>query len=116
MEVLQLDDPLEAGPQVTVLFEHLDAPVADRLLDSDDLAAGGTVGFRSGGGAGCCRCVGPVFEYRSGPLQVATGPYDGNDLDGAALFPQSFPQAAVRCGSGAERLGALVSRIDEDED
>ena len=25
MEVLQLDDPLEAGPQVTVLFEHLDA-------------------------------------------------------------------------------------------
>ena len=116
MEVVQLGDPLEAGLQVAILFEHPVILGADGLLDSNDLAAGGTVGFRSGGGAGCCRCVGPVLEYRSGLLQVATGPYDGNDLDGAALFPQSFPQAAVRCGSGAERLGALVSRIDEDED
>ena len=84
MEVVQLDDPLEAGLQVAILFEHPLILGADGLLDSDDLAA--------------------------------TGPYDGNDLDGAALFPQSFPQAAVRCGSGAERLGSLVSRIDEDED
>ena len=70
MEVLQLDDPLEAGLQVAILFEHPLILGADGLLDSGDLAAGRTVGFRSGGGAGCCRCVGPVLEDRQGPLQL----------------------------------------------
>ena len=49
MEVVQLDDPLEAGLQVAILFEHPVILGADGLLDSGDLAAGRTVGFRSGG-------------------------------------------------------------------
>ena len=51
MEVVQLDDPLEAGLQVAILFEHPLILGADGLLDSDDLAASRTVGFRNSGGA-----------------------------------------------------------------
>ena len=40
MEVVQLDDPLEAGLQVAILFEHPVILGADGLLDSGDLAAG----------------------------------------------------------------------------
>ena len=95
MEVVQLDDPLEAGLQVAILFEHPLIFGADGLLDSGDLAAGRTVGFRSGGGAGCCRCVGPVLEDRQGPLQLPHGADDGHDLDGSAALPQRFPEAAM---------------------
>ena len=104
VEVVQLDDPLEAGLQVAILFEHPLILGADGLLDSDDLAAGRTVGFRSGGGAGCCRCVGPVLEYRLGPLQLPHGADDGHDLDGSAALPQRFPEAAMCHGPRAERL------------
>ena len=67
VEVIQLDDPLEAGLQVAILLEHPVILGADGLLDPGDLAAGRTVGFRSGGGAGCCRCVGPALEDRPRP-------------------------------------------------
>ena len=60
MEVVQLDDPLEAGRQVAILFEHPLILLADRLLDSGDLAAGRTVGFRSGGGAGLSASAFPL--------------------------------------------------------
>ena len=39
VEVVQLDDPLEAGLQVAILFEHPVILLADGLLDSGDLAA-----------------------------------------------------------------------------
>ena len=84
MEVVQLDDPLEAALQVAILFEHPLILLADALLDSGDLVAGRTVGFRNSGGAGCCRCVGPVLEDRQGPLQLPHGADDGHDLDGSA--------------------------------
>ena len=67
MEVVQLDDPLEVGLQVAILLEHPVILGADGLLDSGDLAAGRTVGFRSGGGAGCYGCLGPVLEDRPRP-------------------------------------------------
>ena len=101
MDVVQLDDPLEAGLQVAILFEHPLILGADGLLDSDDLAAGRTVGFRSGGGAGCCRCVGPVLEDRQGPLQLPHGADDRHDLDGSAALPQRFPEAVMCHGPGA---------------
>ena len=77
MDVVQLDDPLEAGLQVAILFEHPVILGEDGLLDSGDLAASRTVGFRNSGGAGCCRCVGPVLEDRQGPLQLPHGADDG---------------------------------------
>ena len=95
MEVVQLDDPLEAGLQVAILFEHPLILGADGLLDSDDLATSRTVGFRSGGGAECCRCVGPVLEDRQGPLQLPHGADDGDDLDGSAPLPEGLPEAAM---------------------
>ena len=95
MEVVQLDDPLEAGLQVAILFEHPVILLADGLLDSDDLTTSRTVGFRSGGGAGCCKCVGPVLEYRQGPLQLPHGADDGDDLDGSAPLPEGLPEAAM---------------------
>ena len=116
MEVVQLDDPLEAGLQVAILFEHPVLLGADGPLDSDDLATSRTVGFRSGGGAGCCRCVGPVLEYRQGPLQLPHGADDGHDLDGSAALPQRFPKAAMRFAPGAERGRGIVSGIDVDEE
>ena len=88
MDVVQLDDPLEAGLQVAILFEHPLILLADGLLDSGDLAAGRTVGFRSGGGAGCCRCLGPVLKDRQGPLQLPHAADDRHDLDGSAALPQ----------------------------
>ena len=96
VEVVQLDDPLEAGLQVAILFEHPLILGADGLLDSGDLAAGRTVGFRSGGGAGCCRCVGPVLEDRLGPLQLPHGADNGHDLDGSAALAERPPEAQVR--------------------
>ena len=116
MEVVQLDDPLEAGLQVAILFEHPLILLADGLLDSGDLAAGRTVGFRNSGGAGCCRCVGPVLEDRQGPLQLPHGADDGHDLDGSAALPQRFPEAAMCHGPGAERRRGIVSGIDVDEE
>ena len=95
VEVVQLDDPLEAGLQVAILFEHPVILGADGLLDSDDLAAGRTVGFRNSGGAGCCRCVGPVLEDRQGPLQLPHGADDGHDLDGSAALAERLPEAQV---------------------
>ena len=95
MDVVQLDDPLEAGLQVAILFEHPVILLADGLLDSGDLAAGRTVGFRNSGGAGCCRCVGPVLEDRQGSVHFLPGPDDGDDLDGSAALPQRFPEAAM---------------------
>ena len=95
MEVLQLDDPLEAGLQVAILFEHPLILGADGLLDSGDLAAGCTVGFRSGGGAGCCRCVGPVLEDRPGSVHFLPGADDGHDLDGSAALAERLPEAQV---------------------
>ena len=95
MEVVQLDDPLEAGLQVAILLEHPLILGADGLLDSGDLAAGRTVGFRNSGGAGCCRCVGPVLEDRQGPLQLPHGADDGHDLDGSAPLPEGLPEAAM---------------------
>ena len=44
MEVLQFDDPLEAGLQVTILVEHPPVHVADCLLDPGDLVAGQAAG------------------------------------------------------------------------
>ena len=101
MEVVQLDDPLEAGLQVAILFEHPLILGADGLLDSGDLAAGRTVGFRNSGGAGCCRCVGPALEDRQGPLQLPHGADDGHDLDGSAALPERFPEAAICHGPRA---------------
>ena len=101
MDVVQLDDPLEAGLQVAILFEHPLILGADGLLDSDDLATGRTVGFRSGGGAGCCRCVGPALEDRQGPLQLPHGADDGHDLDGSAALAERLPEAAMCHGPGA---------------
>ena len=115
MDVVQLDDPLEAGLQVAILFEHPVILLADGLLDSGDLAASRTVGFRNSGGAGCCRCVGPVLEDRQGPLQLPHGADDGHDLDGSAALPQRFPEAAMCHGPGAERRRGIVSGIDVDE-
>ena len=115
MDVVQLDDPLEAGLQVAILFEHPVILGADGLLDSDDLAAGRTVGFRSGGGAGCCRCVGPVLEDRLGPLQLPHGADDGHDLDGSAALAERPPEAQVRFAPRAERRRGIVSGIDVDE-
>ena len=115
MEVVQLDDPLEAGLQVAILFEHPLILGADGLLDSGDLAAGRTVGFRNSGGAGCCRCVGPVLEDRQGPLQLPHGADDGHDLDGSAALPQRLPEAAMCHGPRAERRRGIVSGIDVDE-
>ena len=101
MEVVQLDDPLEAGLQVAILFEHPVILGADGLLDSGDLAASRTVGFRSGGRAGCCRCVGPVLEDRPGAVHFLPGADDGHDLDGSAALPQRFPEAAMCHAPGA---------------
>ena len=103
VDVVQLDDPLEAGLQVAILLEHPVILGADGLLDSGDLAASRTVGFRNSGGAGCCRCVGPVLEDRQGPLELPHGADDGHDLDGSAALPQRFPEAAMcpRPRSGA---------------
>ena len=115
MDIVQLDDPLEAGLQVAILFEHPLILGADGLLDSGDLAAGRTVGFRSGGGAGCCRCVGPVLEDRPGSVHFLPGPDDGDDLDGSAALAERFPKAAMRFAPGAERGRGVVSGIDVDE-
>ena len=101
MEVVQLDDPLEAGLQVAILFEHPPVLGADGLLDSGDLAAGRTVGFRNSGGAGCCRCVGPVLEDRPGSVHFLPGPDDGDDLDGSAALPQRLLEAAMCQAPGA---------------
>ena len=60
--------------------------------------------------------VHPVLEDRPGTLQLPHGADDGNDPDGSAPLPQSLPEAAVPSAPGAERLGALVSRIDEDKE
>ena len=116
MDVVQLDDPLEAGLQVAILFEHPLILGADGLLDSGDLAAGRTVGFRSGGGAGCCRCVGPVLEDRQGPLQLPHGADDRHDLDGSAALPEGLPEAAMCHGPRTERRRGIVSGIDVDEE
>ena len=99
VEVLQLDDSLEAGLQVAILFEHPLILGAAGLLDSDDLPAGCTVGFRSGGGAGCCRCVGADLEDRQGPLQLPHGADDGHDLDGSAALPRGCDVPRPRSGS-----------------
>ena len=74
MEVVQLDDPLEAGLQVAILFEHPLILLADGLLDSGDLAAGRTVGFRNSGGAGGGGGIGPVPEDRPCPSESRSPP------------------------------------------
>ena len=112
MEVVQLDDPLEAGLQVAILFEHPLILLAYGLLDSGDLAASRTVGFRNSGGAGCCRCVGPVLEDRQGPLQLPHGADDGHDLDGSAALAERLPEAQVRFAPRAERRRGVVSGLD----
>ena len=109
MEVVQLDDPLEAGLQVAILFEHPLILGADGLLDSDDLAAGRTVGFRNSGGAGCCRCVGPVLEDRQGPLQLPHGADDGHDLDGSAALAMEYVRGRIHT-NGIENFWSLVKR------
>ena len=112
VEVVQLDDPLEAGLQVAILFEHPLILGADGLLDSDDLAAGGTVGFRSGGGAGCCRCVGPVLEYRSGPLQGCHGSVRRQRPRQSGTVPSelSTGRSALRLRSGAPWRSGIPDR------
>ena len=101
MEVVQLDDPLEAGLQVAILFEHPLILLADGLLDSGDLAAGRTVGFRNSGGAGGGGGIGPVPEDRPCPSEFPHGADDGHDLDGSAALPQRFPEAAMCHGPRA---------------
>ena len=115
-EFLQLDDPLEPGLEIPVLFERAVIPLEDRALDPGDLAAGPLSGLGQAGGVGCSGPFGPVLEDRPGALQLPHGADDGHDPDGSAPLPQSLPEAAVPSAPGAERLGALVSRIDEDED
>ena len=108
VEVVQLDDPLEAGLQVAILFEHPVILGADGLLDSDDLAAGRTVGFRSGGGAGCCRCVGPVLEDRQGAL----GFERDRQLDWEVLrvWPTAPRTARSRCSMPSASSAQTFSR------
>ena len=110
MEVLQLDDPLEAGLQVAILFEHPVILVADGLLDSDDLAADFVVEF---GGVGISR---PVGEHRLRPAPLVRCPDDDHDFDPAAAIPKCLPEFAVRGTPGAERRRGVVSGIDVDED
>ena len=110
MEVLQLDDPLEAGLQVAILFEHPLILGADGLLDSDDLAADFVVEF---GGVGISR---PVGEHGLRPAVPLRCPDDGHDLDPAAAIPKRLPEFAVRGTPGAERRRGLVAGLDVDED
>ena len=110
VEVLQLDDPLEAGLQVAILFEHPVILVADGLLDSDDLAADFVVEF---GGVGISR---PVGEHGLRPAVPLRCPDDGHDLDPAAAIPKRLPGFAVRRAPGAECRRCLVARIEVDED
>ena len=88
MEVVQLDDPLEAGLQVAILFEHPVILVADGLLDSDDLAADFVVEF---GGVGISR---PVGEHRLRPAPLLPGPGHSDDFDPCTWhwrWPPSWP-------------------------
>ena len=88
VEVLQLDDPLEAGLQVAILFEHPVILVADGLLDSDDLAADFVVEF---GGVGISR---PVGEHRLRPAPLLPGPGHSDDFDPCTWhwrWPPSWP-------------------------
>ena len=110
MEVVQLDDPLEAGLQVAILFEHPLILGADGLLDSDDLAADFVVEF---GGVGISR---PVGEHRLRPAPLVRCPDDDHDFDPAAAIPKRLPEFAVRGTPGAERRRGLVAGIEVDED
>ena len=109
MEVLQLDNPLEAGLQVAILFEHPLILGADGLLDSGDLAADFVVEF---GGVGISR---PVGEHRLRPAPLVRCPDDDHDFDPAAAIPKRLPEFTVRGTPGAERRRGLVARIDVDE-
>ena len=95
MEVLQLNDPLEAGLRVAILVEHPPVLDADGLLDPDDLAAGRLSGLGRAGGVGRAGTH-SVLEYRQGPLQLPHGLDDGDDFHGAAPFPEGLPEAAMR--------------------
>ena len=116
MEVVQLDDPLEAGLQVAILFEHPVILLADGLLDSDDLAASRTVVVPEFGGAGM---LAPSWRARGSSGPGCQLPHGVRTMATTSI-PQPRSQSAFqrpRCAAPQERsaVAGLVAGIDVDE-
>ena len=107
MEVVQLDDPLEAGLQVAILFEHPLILLADGLLDSGDLAAGRTVGFRNSGGPEAVAALAQfprIVRARPSSLTVRTTATISMDRPRSRSASQR-----PRCATAHERSAVEVS-------
>ena len=102
----QRDAAFQRGLKAAELVEDLDRALKDGTLDTVDLFT--DPGVRFGRAGGFC----PAAEYRPGPSELLESADDGHDPDGSAPLSQCFPETAMRRAPGAERFGALVSRID----
>ena len=107
--LLQCDAAFHSGLKAAELVEDLDRALKGRLLDPGDFFTGVAIGLGRAGG------FGPISEYRLGSLELPGGADDGHDPDGSAPLSQCFPETAMRRAPGAERFGALISRIDVGE-